>query len=1043
MKSKQSRENRGGLSSWAVNWIALAMILLYAAWKAWNLYSASDNLIPIIAAGAVWVIGLIFLLTKTDRKQRLARPFWTNVPALVVLLFLIHWIFLVEPDLEWARERLVYLAWRNYDFPKRILMISVIGIVVTFVVRRFIPNFRYSLVGILLFCFIFGSFLFLMTEEISLRTGFVPFNLKALLNTNLLSQIPYYLYMIPVLWLFRELHGYFIRQMNARNAKTDGLSATMRDLRWKQLVFDFKTYKETWNYRALFKAIFAFAVVGAYTVLMNDPLSGKIFGWGFGEALPSVNVAWPALIAGVLIFLDRNTYRKNLVETKALTGRMVGYSLLAFASYVLMCQWLVKSANLYVYMFGIPIVSILIEVVIESRILKACRQGTKPSTANTLWMDYEPVFWIIGILALFAVGTMLNFMPRYLLLVFVIILLYFVLNAILNSKNAKSDHANDTGQLRLQTAVNNFWGAAFVMLLLAARNPQLLSPDLSNYDLIDLYVLNPKIWIAIGLIVLWFIVSGSFYRIANTKVKSRIRGLKDYDKAIDYQTWMNASQIKNAIVLFMAVLLILVFIINEFKSYPVNFLTEPERSFMTLYYPEEEDSAGSRYRLVNDGLSFEEAESRCEQAGGHLAVVTSEEENNLITSLLYGSAVKNCYLLGARQNEYGTFEWITGDPFTYSHWSSGEPNNEEEDILMIYGKGTDSGSYVGEWNDTMDYSEIDFYGIEDLGYICEWEADVPMPSDEELYDIFGVDVLSVAKEAEAERLQNLYDLMAAGDLQSALRASNKINESLRDLYGIDHLIYIPAVTDEDGLVTEDPLNGTGVGIYQKYDMYGQDFYTVYYGEYKNGLRSGTGTELVRCYLVDDIDYVYEGSWLLDKPNGDGRETFTILTEREDGLDSIVTEGSYVNGQYYGKHTTTWKYRQDAALRRITEECSFGYGRPLGKLLRHVVYTDGTKYDLTAYYRDGQPEGAWKVDYTSASGEKFEFHYEVQDGRIAEGAYQNLVADHGDKIRVSMNENGFIANYEVRNEEIYCLTYPDPYCLTWESYTPVGLYLLMK
>ena len=173
MKSKQSRENRGGLSSQAVNWIALALILLYAGWKAWGLYNTSDNLIPIIAAGAAWVIGLIFLLTRTDRKQRLKRPFWTNVPVFALMLFLVHWIFLVEPDLEWVREHLVYMAWRNYDFPKRILMISVIGIGVTFVLRRFLPNFRDSLIGILAFCIFFGSFFFLMTEEISLRIGFI------------------------------------------------------------------------------------------------------------------------------------------------------------------------------------------------------------------------------------------------------------------------------------------------------------------------------------------------------------------------------------------------------------------------------------------------------------------------------------------------------------------------------------------------------------------------------------------------------------------------------------------------------------------------------------------------------------------------------------------------------------------------------------------------------------------------------------------------------------------------------------------------------
>ena len=43
---------------------------------------------------------------------------------------------------------------------------------------------------------------------------------------------------------------------------------------------------------------------------------------------------------------------------------------------------------------------------------------------------------------------------------------------------------------------------------------------------------------------------------------------------------------------------------------------------------------GHTYRLVKESLTWDEAKTRAEELGGHLATITSAEENNVIQSLL-------------------------------------------------------------------------------------------------------------------------------------------------------------------------------------------------------------------------------------------------------------------------------------------------------------------------------------------------------------------------------------------------------------------------
>ncbi|CCO24617.1 lectin-like protein [Maridesulfovibrio hydrothermalis] len=110
----------------------------------------------------------------------------------------------------------------------------------------------------------------------------------------------------------------------------------------------------------------------------------------------------------------------------------------------------------------------------------------------------------------------------------------------------------------------------------------------------------------------------------------------------------------------------------------------------------------SEYILVQtSGISWDEARIAAEAAGGHLATITSIEENNFFKSNVFKDANK-AYWLGAyqtgdedRQNPTANWQWITGEEWTYTDWSSVEPNNAGMDEAHL---SADS-RYQFSWND--------------------------------------------------------------------------------------------------------------------------------------------------------------------------------------------------------------------------------------------------------------------------------------------------------------------------------------------------------
>ncbi len=111
---------------------------------------------------------------------------------------------------------------------------------------------------------------------------------------------------------------------------------------------------------------------------------------------------------------------------------------------------------------------------------------------------------------------------------------------------------------------------------------------------------------------------------------------------------------------------------------------------------------------------WDSAREYCEELGGHLATITSQEENSFLYEYIRECGYESAYF-GLTRGEEGTWCWCTGELVDYTNWANGEPNNEsgDEDYGMFYYKYTD-----GKWNDG------DFGGSTQKGgtaFICEWE----------------------------------------------------------------------------------------------------------------------------------------------------------------------------------------------------------------------------------------------------------------------------------------------------------------------------------
>lgn len=120
---------------------------------------------------------------------------------------------------------------------------------------------------------------------------------------------------------------------------------------------------------------------------------------------------------------------------------------------------------------------------------------------------------------------------------------------------------------------------------------------------------------------------------------------------------------------------------------------------------------GSAYKIYKISADWNEAKLYCENMGGHLAAVTSEEEQEFIEQLNESSA--RLWIGGYRDDDYNWF-WVTGEPWDYTNWAAGEPNNSRN----VVSNENRAAVWPKKWNDLNENNKY-----EQSGFICEWDLE--------------------------------------------------------------------------------------------------------------------------------------------------------------------------------------------------------------------------------------------------------------------------------------------------------------------------------
>jgi hypothetical protein len=162
-------------------------------------------------------------------------------------------------------------------------------------------------------------------------------------------------------------------------------------------------------------------------------------------------------------------------------------------------------------------------------------------------------------------------------------------------------------------------------------------------------------------------------------------------------------------------------LVSQFQPITQTSATMPVSTSM----PKSTSAGVFTYELFDNGLTWRDAKDYCESIGGHLATITTYDEEAKILELIETSGTRSYYWLGGTdENAEGVWEWITGEVWDFSWWTPGEPNNDyvnqynKADYLNQYNPATVGAS---GWHDFFNDPATGDWEINEFGFICEFE----------------------------------------------------------------------------------------------------------------------------------------------------------------------------------------------------------------------------------------------------------------------------------------------------------------------------------
>jgi hypothetical protein len=120
------------------------------------------------------------------------------------------------------------------------------------------------------------------------------------------------------------------------------------------------------------------------------------------------------------------------------------------------------------------------------------------------------------------------------------------------------------------------------------------------------------------------------------------------------------------------------------------------------------NSANGHLYFLLSSNTWTAAQAEAQTLGGHLVTLSDAAEDAWVfTNFANASGIARHYWIGLNDtNAEGVFQWVTGEPFTYTNWASGEPNNggglNQEDWVFVLKPGS---AGAGAWNDSPDRAD--------------------------------------------------------------------------------------------------------------------------------------------------------------------------------------------------------------------------------------------------------------------------------------------------------------------------------------------------
>ncbi|MFX1507033.1 MAG: lectin-like protein, partial [Promethearchaeota archaeon] len=285
---------------------------------------------------------------------------------------------------------------------------------------------------------------------------------------------------------------------------------------------------------------------------------------------------------------------------------------------------------------------------------------------------------------------------------------------------------------------------------------------------------------------------------------------------------------------------------------------------------------GNEYRLFTEAMTWSAAKAACESMGGHLVTIADQEENEFVANL--ADEVDHIWIGLTDENIEGQFQWITGEPVTYTNWLYPNPNDYApyQDHVIMYG-GTygpyNAGVYYpdakGGWNDIID-TYLTYY-------ICEWE-------EEKAFVKTNTGFL-LALQSDFGNIHHIFDFPSISTHVNTLTTSDSdFDGNLELIIGHGHGIDIWEAQESTSLsftrielISSDPNYGNPHGLEPTFDTYHSP---VGLAPHAHDIVQIDNGNFFVVYGVEEGDHdPFSGNEkLVDPTNGDGRLYFSVTSD---------------------------------------------------------------------------------------------------------------------------------------------------------------------